>query len=66
MQYRSFEGQFYNYDIVKNTVSHETEIQIDKIERTSNKGVIKQHLLKWKGYEEELNSWVDASGFNRI
>jgi len=47
------EGQFYNYELVKFTVSPETEFQIDKIVRTPNKNGIK-HLVKWKDYEGDL------------
>jgi len=42
------------------TVSPETAFQIDKIVRTRNKSVIK-HPVKWKGYDETFNSWVNAS-----
>jgi hypothetical protein len=51
MTARPIEGQFCNYELVKVTVSPETEFQIDKIVRTRNKGGIKQHLVKWKGYD---------------
>jgi hypothetical protein len=43
------EGQFYNYDLVKVTVSPQTDFQIYKRVRTRNKDGIKQHLLKWRG-----------------
>jgi hypothetical protein len=66
LQDRHIESQFYNYDLGKVTVSPETEFQIDKIVRTCNKGGIKQHLVKWKGYDETFNSWVNASDINRI
>ena len=63
---RGNEGQFYNYELVKVTVSPETEFQIDKIVRTRNKNGIKQHLVKWKGYDETFNSWVNASDIKKI
>jgi hypothetical protein len=47
-------------------LSPETEFQIDKIVRTRNKGGIEQHLVKWKGYDEPFNSWINASDINRI
>jgi hypothetical protein len=47
MRDRSNEGQFYNYELVKVTVSPRTEFQIDEIVRTRNKNGIKQHLVKW-------------------
>jgi len=63
---RGIEGKFYNYELVKVTVSPETEFQIDKIVRTRNKNGIKQHLVKWKGYDETFNSWVNASNTNKM
>jgi len=46
MQVRLIEGQFYNYELVKVTVSPRTEIQIDKIVSTRNTNGNKQYLLK--------------------
>ena len=66
MQARPMEGQFYSYELVKVTVSPQTEFQIDKIVRTRDKGGIKQHLVKWRGYDETFSSWVDASDIKGI
>jgi len=46
MQDRRIEAMFYNYELVKDTVSPRTEFQIDKIVCTRNKSGIKQHLVK--------------------
>jgi hypothetical protein len=40
LQGRPIEGQFYNYELVKVTVSPETEFQIDKIVRTRKRVVL--------------------------
>ena len=45
-QDRPIEGKFDNYELVKVSVSHQVEFQIDKIVRTRNKGVIKHYLIK--------------------
>jgi hypothetical protein len=66
LQDRPIEGLFYNYELVKVTVSPESEFQIDKIVRTRTKGGIRQHLVKWKGYDETFNSWVGASDIKRL
>jgi len=66
LQDRGIEGKFYNYELVKVTVSPETEFQIDKIVCTRNKNGIIQHLVKWKGYDETFNSWVNASDIKKI
>jgi hypothetical protein len=47
-QDRHIEGQFYNYELVTDTVSPQTEFQIDKIVRTRNRHGIKQHFVKWR------------------
>jgi hypothetical protein len=65
LQDRHLEGRFYNYEQAKFTVSPETEFQIDKIVRTRNKNGIKQHLVKWKGFDKTFNSWVNASDSNK-
>jgi hypothetical protein len=65
MQARPIEGQLYNYELVSVTVSPETEFQIDKVVLTRYKGGIK-HLVRWRGYDETFNSWVDASDKKRI
>jgi hypothetical protein len=66
LQDRGIEGQFYNYELVKVIVSPETEFQIDKIVCTRNKNGIIQHLVKWKGYDETFNSWVNASDIKKM
>jgi hypothetical protein len=60
------EGALYIYELVKITVSPQTEFQIDKILRTRIKGGINQHFVKWKGYDETFNSWVNATHMKRI
>jgi hypothetical protein len=60
LQGRPIEGLFYNYELVKVTITPDTEFQIDKIVRTRNINGIKQHLVMWKCYDETFNSWVNA------
>jgi hypothetical protein len=43
-----------------------SEFQIDKIVRTRTHNDIKQHLLKWKGYHANFNSWVKATDITKI
>jgi hypothetical protein len=66
IQAQPIQGQIYNYELVNVTVSPETEFQIDKIVRTRNNGGINQQFVQWKGYDEEFNSWIDASDMKRI
>jgi len=62
LQDRPIKGQFYNYEHVKVTVSPQTEF---KIVRNRNKNGIRQHFVKWRGYDETFNTWVN-SDFKRI
>ena len=66
LQDRPIDGQFYNYEFVKVTVSPDTEFQIDKLVHTRKNGDIKQHLVQWKGYNEKFNTWVNASDMKKI
>ena len=66
LQDRPIEGQFYNYELVRVTVSPQTQFEINKIVRTRNKESIKQHVVKWTGYDETFNSWVNASDIEKI
>jgi hypothetical protein len=65
LQNRCIEGQFYNYELVKVTITTETDFKINKIVRTSNKNGIK-HFVKWKGYDKTYNSWVNAGEIKNI
>ena len=61
LQGRPIEGQFCNYELVKVTVPPQTEFQVDIIIRTRNNDGIKEHLVKWKGYDATFNSWINAT-----
>jgi hypothetical protein len=65
LQNLRIQGQFYNYELVKVTLTPQTEFQIDKIVRTRNKNGIKQHLVKWKGYMTFI-SGVNAREIKKI
>jgi len=66
LQDRPIEDQFYNYELVKVTVSPQTEVQIDKILRTRNNDGIKQHLVKWTEYDVTFNSWIYATDIKKL
>jgi len=63
---RPIEGQFYNYELVKVTVSPQTEFRMDKIVRRRNNGGIKQHVVKWRGYDATFNSWINATDMKKL
>ena len=63
---RLIEVQFYNYDLVKVTVTPDTEFEIDKIVRSRKNEAIILHLANWRGYDETFNSWENASYMKKI
>ena len=63
---RPIEGQFYKYELAKVTVSPQTEFEINKIVRTRNKNGIKQHFVKWRGYDETFNSCINSTDIKKI
>ena len=66
LQDRHVEVQFYNYELVKVTVSPETEFQIDKIVGTRNNDGIKQHVVVWREYDATFNSWINATDIKKL
>jgi hypothetical protein len=52
-------GKFYEFEIQK--VTKEDDVyDVEKILKTrKRKGKI-QHLVKWKGYPDKFNSWIDG------
>jgi len=59
-------GQFYNYELVKGTISPQTKFRIDKLVHTRNNNGIKQHLVKWIGYDATSNSWINATDIKKF
>ena len=49
---RPFDGQFYIYELFEYTVSPQTEFETDKVVGIRNDTYIKQHPVKWRGYDE--------------
>jgi hypothetical protein len=60
------EGQINNYELVNVTVSHQTEFEKDKLERTRDKDCIKQHFVKLSEYDETFVSWVNVTDIKKM
>mgnify|MGYP002144364721 CR=1 FL=1 len=56
----AIQGSFYDHELQK-VVKSDDVYKIDKIIRTRRRGGGKQFLVKWKGYPNKFNSWVDES-----
>ena len=56
-------GSFYQKEI---TLSKISSFKIEKIIKKQRKRGRLQYLVKWKGYPDSQNSWVDASWIRKI
>ena len=53
--------KFYNEKLQDIGAKPPSIYRIEKIVSTRGKGVYKQHLVKWHGYDSSHNSWIDAN-----
>jgi len=47
-------------------ITKQTQFHIDKIVRTRVRRGIKEHLVRWKGYSSDFDSWVKSSDIKKI
>ena len=59
------DGKFYE-ELTPLRITKQTQFQIDKILATRTKRGIKQHLVRWKGYNKDFDSWIPASDIQKI
>ena len=59
-------GQFYEEELTPVRITKQTQFQIDKIVRTRVRRGIKEHLVRWKGYSSDFDSWVKSSDIKKI
>jgi hypothetical protein len=60
------DGQFYEEELTAVHITKQTQFQIDKILATRVRRGIKQHLVRWKGYNKDFDSWIPASDIHKI
>ena len=60
------DGKFYEEELTPVRITKQTLFQIDIILATRTRRGIKQHLVLWKGYNKDLNSWIPASDIQKI
>jgi transposase InsO family protein len=63
---REIEGQFYGEEVTPVRITAHTEYKIDKILETRVRGGIREHLVRWKGYGPDFDSWIPASSVRNI
>jgi len=60
------DGQFCEEELTSVRITKQRHFQIDKILATRTRRGIKQHLVLWKGYNKDFDSWIPASDIQRI
>jgi len=50
-------GGFYDFELTK--VADQI-FRIEKILKTRKKGNVTQHFVKWKGFNDSYNSWINS------
>ena len=51
-------GGFYDFELTK--VASDI-FRVEKVLKTRSKGNIVQHYVKWKGFSDSYNSWIDSN-----
>jgi transposase InsO family protein len=52
-------GKFYEFEIQK-VIKEDDVYDVEKILKTRKRKGKTQHLVKWKGYPDKFNSWIDG------
>jgi hypothetical protein len=60
------EGQFYEEELTPVRITKQTQFQIDKILATRVRRGIKQHLVRWKGYNKDFDRWIPTADIRKI
>ena len=55
-------GTFYNQDVQKVEVSDDTLFRIEKVRRRKGNKI----LVRWKGWPEKFDSWIDKTSTHRL
>lgn len=55
-------GAFYDFELTKVT---DEIFRVEKILKTRKKGNVVQHFVKWKGFNESYNSWINSEDITK-
>jgi Integrase core domain/Chromo (CHRromatin Organisation MOdifier) domain len=59
-------GVFYEHELQKIHVDDTTEFRIEHIIKSQGRGTSKRLLVKWKGYSEKFNSWINEKDLKNL
>jgi hypothetical protein len=51
-------GAFYDFELTK---VKDGIFRIEKILKSRKRGNVIQHFVKWKGFDDSYNSWINAN-----
>ena len=60
------DGQFFNEELTPVRITKRTMFKIDKTLATSVRRGIQEHLLRWKGYGPDFDSWINSASVKNI
>ena len=58
MTMKKSKAHFYDTEVQK-VIKMDDIYKIEKILKTRRRGRVKEYLVKWKGYPDKFNSWVN-------
>ena len=59
------QGTFYDREL-QHVVKTDEVYKIEKIMRTRRRGRKKEYFVKWRGYPDKFNSWVDEANVTNV
>jgi transposase InsO family protein len=66
LNHKVIDGQFFNEELTTVRITKHTTFKIDKILATRVRRGIREHLVRWKGYSPEFDSWINAASVKNI
>jgi hypothetical protein len=57
----AIEGTFYEQEMQKVTMKPDDAYRIENVLKTRKRGRKKEYFVKWLGYPDTMNSWIDES-----
>ena len=59
------EGTFYDHELQR-VIKRDDIYKIEKILRTRRRGSNKEYFVKWRGYPDKFNSWVNETSISNV